>query len=68
MGINLGESYAEQDQGSRARRDKKETQKDLASVESESVIQHTLHTKSTEEEEGVLGNQKLPWDPRLKET
>ena len=68
LGINQGESVAEQDQGSRARRDKKETQKDLASVESESIIQHTLHTKSTEEEEGVLRDQELPWNCSLEKT
>ena len=68
LGINQGESVAEQDQGSRAIGDKRETQESQASVDSESVIQYTLDTNSTEEEEGILGDQKLPWNPRFKET
>ena len=68
MGIDQGESVAEQDLGSRAIGDKRETQESQASVDSESVSHNTLETNSTEEEEGILGDQKLPWNPRFKET
>ena len=65
---NLGESVAKQDQGSSAEDDIRETQESQASVDSESVSHNTLETKSTEEEEGVLRDQELPWNPSLEET
>ena len=68
LGINKGESVAEQDQGSRAINDIRETQESQESVDSESVSHNTLETNSTEEEEGILRDQELSWDPRLEET